>query len=106
MIHAKAKLSIYAPRGSYQLLIYQVMDAGKGLLEKAFELKENYPKRVCFPSAKNLYHVTPKQSVWLPRKPQPHYKSLGAERRYPIAAIEVMTVKFKVNLRPILFARH
>ena len=52
------------------------MDAGKGLLEKAFnELKEKLSKEGLFsPERKNLYHVTPKQSVWLPRKPQPHYK--------------------------------
>jgi exodeoxyribonuclease VII large subunit len=93
LIHVKAKLSIYAPRGSYQLLVFKVLDAGKGQLEKAFlELKEKLFKEGLFDEArkqplpkypKTIGIVTSKTSAAL----QDALAVLAA--RFPVANIEV-----------------
>ena len=42
---AKASASLYPDRGDYQLIIEQVIDAGKGLLMQQFETKRSLQQR-------------------------------------------------------------
>lgn len=38
LVQVRARVSVYAPRGDYQLIVEQMQEAGEGELQKAFEL--------------------------------------------------------------------
>jgi len=56
-IIVNGKLTVYPPRGSYQLDIRSIKPAGLGELQEAFEkLKKNLKLKVCsMKSIKNLF---------------------------------------------------
>ncbi len=89
----KAKLSLYTQRGTYQLIIYDVQDAGTGALEQAFRaLKLRLEKEGLFAEEHK------KQLPLYPQKIGIITSATGAAlqdmlsvlgRRYPVAEIEV-----------------
>lgn len=71
-----ANVSLYEPRGDYQIIIDSMQLAGDGLLQKQFEqLKLTLAAKGLFAqSNKKNYLVLPSGLVSLPHQPAPYYK--------------------------------
>lgn len=93
---ARARVSLYEPRGSYQLIVEQMEDAGEGALRRAFEqLKAKL-------QAEGLFDATRKRAVpAYPRRIGVITSARGAavrdvlsvaRRRFALTALEVLPV--------------
>ncbi len=92
-VQLRAKLTLYPQRGSYQLLVYDVQDAGTGALEQAFKaLKLRLEKEGLFDEKhKKSLPIYPSVIGVITSSTGAALKDVLSvlERRYPIAQIEV-----------------
>ncbi len=93
---ARARVSLYEPRGSYQLLIEELQDAGEGALRRAFEaLKARLAAEGLFaPERKRVLPAFPRRIGVITSASGAAIRDVlaVARRRFPLTAIDVMPV--------------